>query len=102
MLEPNMKYGYDKKITLCLRGVTGLPMLDLKCEPFNVNLEGVKITTDENGTPTIEGWDEAIFLNEDGSIKEISRPYIGSLNSFDEFIDDRKVLFKVYFPDDEE
>ena len=98
MLEPNTKYGYDKEIILCLRGVTGFPMLYLKCEPFDVNLIGAKISTDENGNATLEGWDKVEFLNEDGTVREESRPYI---SGFNKFIDDKPVIYEICFPDEE-
>ena len=99
-LQPNTQYGYDHPITLCLRGVTKFPFLDAKCEPVDIDLKGAKISTDENGNPTLESWEEVVFLNEDGSIKRIDSPYMNRLNVIDDYTDGDKVLYEIYIPED--
>lgn len=74
MLEPNKKYGYDQSITLCLRGVTEIAGFHTD-KPFDIDLKGVKFTTDDKSSLTIESWEDAIFLIDDGSIDwEYTKP----------------------------
>lgn len=67
MMQPNSKYGYDEPMTVCLRGVTFAGNFKSNI-PFNVDLKGAKITTDDKGRPTIQSWEETIFVKDDGAI----------------------------------
>ncbi len=99
-MQPNLKYGYNRPITLCLRGVTGIGNL-MSNVPFNVNLIGAKITTDNEGNPTIESWEDAIFVKDDGSIDwkymELMEGHRKSKPGFYDFTDTKKSLFTIVF-----
>lgn len=93
------KYGYDKPMTLCLRGVTGFPLLNTQHQPIDINLIGARVTIEEDGNFVIDGFDSIEFLNEDGSIREIHDvPYISSLNTN---IGGKKALCTISIPEEE-
>ena len=100
-LQPNMCY---EKMDCHLSGVKDVVIPDQKSD---VVLKNARVTTDDNGVATIHEWEEALMYDENGDlipcvpIMDASATSIGFMKPLNND-DDKKVLYYVYFPEDDE
>ena len=65
-----VRFGDNELVDLLLRGVTISLSSGDKCEPFDMELIGAKISVDTNGNHIIESYKKAVILGLGESTKE--------------------------------
>lgn len=101
-IKPNTKYGYDRVLHLRLNDIriyVGNP----ESKGVNIELVGVKLSTDKDCNLIIDSYDEAYIVNDDGSIVS-ALPLLDGVTG-DMFFAEKKengALYYITFPDDME